>query len=73
MRSPSSELCLVEHKWFTNPRQAFKEAKRQLESYKDYDVGPETRNVKGAFAAILEWNPMNTKGRLLVRRVWSRE
>jgi hypothetical protein len=73
MRSPSSELCFVEHKWFTNAQQAFKEAKRQLESYRDYDTGPETRNVKGAYAAVLDWNPTDARGRLRVRRVWSRE
>lgn len=73
MRSPLGELRFVEHKWYTDQELAFREAKRQLEGYKDYDIGPETRDVKGAFAAVLDWNPSNARGRLRVRRAWSRE
>ena len=72
-RESSSDLYFFEHKWWTYPDPAFRQASIQLEYYKDYDIGPETRNVKGAFAAILDWNPSNSRGELRLRKAWSKE
>jgi len=72
-RESSSDLYFFEHKWWTYLEPAFKQASIQLEHYKDYGIGPQTRSVKGAFAAILHWNPANSTGELRLRKVWSKE
>jgi len=66
-------MYLFEHKWWTFPGPAFKQASVQLEKYKDYNIGQETPKVKGAYAAILIWDIANLRGELRLSKVWSKE
>ncbi len=72
-RESSSDLYFFEHKWWTYLEPAFKQASIQLGQYKNYDIGPETRKVKGAYAALLDWDCANSTGELHLRKVWPKE
>jgi hypothetical protein len=71
-RKSSGDLYLFEHKWWTDPEFAFREAHAQLRHYRECDIGPETRDVKGAFAAVLDWNPFSAQGELRVQESWKK-